>query len=235
MSTPRDIIARALRILGVLASGETPSNSEQNDSFTALQDMMSDWSNQSLFVYSTVRESFSLIPGQQNYTMGPGGNFSTTRPQRIEEALMTVQLSPETELPIKLVTEEEFAEIIVKSITTSIPLFLYPDYAYPLMNISLWPIPTVTLPIILYSWKALTSFATVNDTVSLPPGYQRALIYNLAVELAAEFGRDVKPTILALAVEAKANIKRLNIKANLMKSDPAILTPRSSFNWYTGE
>ena len=44
----------------------------------------------------------------------------------------------------------------------------------------------------------------------LPPGYVDALSYNLAIRIAPEYEVTPSPTVAALAIETKANIKRLN-------------------------
>lgn len=235
MGTVRDLINRSFRLIGVLAAGETPSAQEQTDAFNTLNDMISDWSNQSLFITSILRESFPTVAGQGTYTMGVGGNFNTVRPQSIENCLIVAQATPETELPMTIINKDQYAGIIVKSVTSSIPLFLYPDYGFPFANLNIWPVPSVVTNLILYSWKPLASFVTVNDTVALPTGYQRALIYNLALELAPEYGKEPSPTVLQLALEAKAVVKRLNIRPDYMTVDEGVLTQKRGFNWLTGD
>lgn len=86
MATVRDLIKGSLRLLGAIAPGETPSADEQAEALLALNSMISSWSTESLTIYSRVRESFTLTPGQQMRTLGVGGSFNTSRPMEIEEA-----------------------------------------------------------------------------------------------------------------------------------------------------
>ena len=52
-TTASDQINRALRLLGVLAEGETPSAETSQDALIALNQMIDSWSTERLSVYST--------------------------------------------------------------------------------------------------------------------------------------------------------------------------------------
>lgn len=74
MTTPLDIVKGALRSVGALESGETPDADSANDAFTLLNDMLAQWSNQSMLVHYTTEIVYPLIGGQYQYTIGPGGS-----------------------------------------------------------------------------------------------------------------------------------------------------------------
>jgi hypothetical protein len=61
--TAREIIASTLRLLGVLAAGETATANEANDALESLNQMLSSWSNENLVVYQKVRDEFTLTAG----------------------------------------------------------------------------------------------------------------------------------------------------------------------------
>lgn len=125
-------INRALRILGVLAEGETPSAETSADALVALRQMLDSWKNE------------------------------------------------------------------------------------PLMNVS-----EMTLP------------DTLSTSLSLPPGYQRAFIYNLALELAPEFGIEPSNEVRRVAMVSKATIKRTNETTEEMTLPP-LPTSRAGFDITTG-
>lgn len=239
MAVSDQIIYPALKKIGVLASGETPTANEQTDAFNVLNNMIDSFSTEELFIYSILRETFSLVAGQQTYQFGNGApdfNSTTGRPQRITNALIQAYgTSPVAELPMRIINKDEYADIIVKTIESTIPLYLYNDDAYPYANINLWPVPSVNATIALYSWKPIADFSAVTSALSFPPGYLECLIYNLAVRLAPDYGRQLSDDILAIAIESKANIKRMNIKPTYLGVDAAIRGPRGTFNWITGD
>lgn len=231
------LISSSLRLVGILSSGESPSASESNDALTVLNDLIDSWSNESLLIPNKIREVFALVAGQQTYTMGTGGNFNTTRAQKIETALIQLaQNSPVMELPMKILTKEEYASVILKTLTSTFPLYMYAEGAYPLDNLNFWPVSNTTVNnVVLYSWKPLAELTLLTTLLSLPPGYERALRYALAMELAPEYGRAVPDTTIALAIESKAVIKRMNFKPRFLQVDNELRAKPAVWNWMTGE
>lgn len=235
MATARDLIKASLRLIGAIATGETPSADEQTDALSAMNRMIDSWSNESLIIYEKVREEFSLTVNDGEYTIGASGDFNTTRPMRIEAATYEDQsASPAFEYPINIINLDEWANIQAKDLT-GIPTHLYFETSYPLATIHLWPKPDTADKLVLYSWKPLSSFASANATASLPPGYEDALVYNLAVRLAPEYGKAVAPEIASTALDAKGNIKRMNIKPHYLRCDPFLNNRRTMFDYRIGE
>jgi hypothetical protein len=237
--TVRDLIFSSLRLIGVLAAGETPSAQETQDAFDALNMLLDSYSAGNLMIPAIVQETFTCVAGQQTYSMGPGGNFNTKRPTRIVD-VQTVVLgsNPRQTLPMKLINIDQFSGIFVKSVQSTIPLWMYNDNAYPAVNLSVWPVPQQNSQLDIWSQKDLAQFVTLNDVVALAPSGNRMLKYNLAVEMAPEYGKDnLDPKILAIA-EASMNAYKRAINMNkpyYMGTDDALAGPRGSFNWLTGD
>lgn len=236
MSTARDLVNGSLRLLGVIATGETASATELTDALSVLNEMLDSWSTQSLLIFAKIIETFPLIGGQQVYTMGIGGTFNTARAQRIERAAISVPTNnPANEIPLELLNLDQWANIQVKNILSTIPMKLYRDGQNPLDNLNFWPIPSAVNNLVLYSWKPLSNISGLNTTIIVPPGYYKALRFNLAVTLAPEFGRQIDPAVGITASTELANIKRMNSRPEYMETDPAISAHSKSFNWLTGE
>jgi hypothetical protein len=233
--TALDLITRSLKLIGVLSDGEAPSSSEANDALESLNDMIDSWSTQSLLIPNQIREVFPLVASQQTYTMGTGGNFNTSRPMSIIRGI--IQLTNETpvvELPMQMLTMEQYAGIILKGTPSTFPLAFYSDNAFPLTNISVWPVPTCSSNnLVLYSWKPLADLAALTTVISLPPGYARALRFNLAIDLAPEYSKPLDETVAAKAIEAKADIKRMNQRPRFLQVDDAVRSNGGVYNWRT--
>lgn len=71
MATPIDIISRALKDIGALAAGESPTNDAAQDCFELLNDMIDQWSNENMMVFNVTEIIFPVIAGQIEYTIGP--------------------------------------------------------------------------------------------------------------------------------------------------------------------
>ncbi len=58
--TVQQLINAALRTLGVIASGESPSAEESSDGMTALNGIIESWTALGLPIYQITRETFAL-------------------------------------------------------------------------------------------------------------------------------------------------------------------------------
>ena len=76
MTQPIDIISRALKDIGALEAGETPTPEAAQDAFDMLNDLVDQWSNEEMMVFYKNEIVFPIVPGQTQYTIGPGGQLS---------------------------------------------------------------------------------------------------------------------------------------------------------------
>lgn len=203
MTTARTIIKRALQQNGVLTKGESPTGDEASDGLASLNDLIASWSNDSLLVYARMLESFPIVSGQQSYTIGIGGNFNTERPLQIVEAYLRLNT---VDYQLSIINDVTFDGIILKDIQSAIPEALLYETSYPLGKISLFPIPTAGT-LFLRTEKQLTQIASLDTELQFPPGWERALRYSLAIELAGEYGQPVNEALYMMATDALGKIK----------------------------
>jgi hypothetical protein len=221
MTTARDLIEGALRLLTVKAAGETLPADQAADGLQVLNDMLGSWNNEPAMLYFEKDDSLTLT-GQQTYTIGPGGDIDTTRPLRITDAFVRNQ---GIDYPVNVVGDNWYADVAYKA-TSGRPEYLQYDADYPLGTIKLWPVGDSSYTLYVTSHKQLPDFTNLSDTVNLPAGYERAIRYNLAIELAPEYGREPTNAIAQRANEAKRNIKRMNTRPPRMPADTALRVPR---------
>ena len=169
--TARELIASSLRLGGVLASGETPSADEANDALSTLNQMLSTWSNENLVIYQKVREEFSLTPNTSAYTWGTGGTFNSSRPIEVLRANLEIQGTDPQEIPLKIITTKEYSDLSLKETDSSYPQAVYFDGAFPLLGVTLWPVPNAAEKIAFYSLKPFSTLA-LSTELSYPPGYE---------------------------------------------------------------
>ena len=77
MATVRTLIKAALRKAGVLATGQTPTASEEQDAFDDMKRMLEVWSTKQIYVHASAEDNFALVAGTVSYTMGTAGTAST--------------------------------------------------------------------------------------------------------------------------------------------------------------
>ena len=225
------LIASALRLIGVLASGENPSIDESNDALVALNQMLDGWNADGLAVYTTRPDEFALVAGKGAYTYGPGGDFNTTRPPKID-SMSSILLDNPTN-PIELTAlsytvDQWQTQIPVKNTSSSWPYIWYDTGDYPLRTINLWPVPNSSVNHVrFYVWQGLGLPASLASTMAFPPGYAEAFRFNLAVRLAPEYEKQPSPFVTSFAAESFARLKTMNATPATLQSD---LTP-SNAGW----
>jgi hypothetical protein len=238
--TAQDIIKASMRKLGILAKSETPSNDELQDGLQALNVMIDEWGSQKLMGTATVRESFPLVANQTTYTIGVGGNFNTSTPYDIDYAFY--RDSANVDYPLDIITREEFQGYSDKAIVQARPLSLFFDpgvtqQANQSGTINLYFTPDASSPYTLFidSQKPFTEFASLTTTVTFPPSYVKALVYNLAIEIAPEYEGTIVPRIVEmLAVESKENLESTNsVRVVSILDLPG--KKGTSFNWISGD
>jgi len=71
MVMPIEIISRALKDIGALEAGETPTPDAAADAFDMLNDLVDQWSNENMMVFNVTEIIFPVIAGQVQYSLGP--------------------------------------------------------------------------------------------------------------------------------------------------------------------
>jgi hypothetical protein len=225
MTTVRALIERSMRVAGVLVKGGSPDADEAQDAFLSLNNMLGGWSNHSLILYSDVDESFSMT-GADSYTIGTGGDLDTTPPLKIKTAFLR---SGTIDYPLEFIGDDEYARICSKD-TQGLAYYLNFDYGYPLSTLKFYPKPDASYTLHLISEKPLTQFTSIDNTVSLPPGWEDAIVYNLAVRLYPEYGQPVDQVVYKIAEDSMRGLKLAAAKRKPMNMQ----APLKTRNIYSG-
>ena len=207
--TVRDLIKRSLRLIGVIAAGETPDDDEMGDAMVSLNALLGSWVNEKLLTL-TDDQVFSAVAGTAAYTVGPTMVWNGRKPIKIQSATVT-DINGKT-YPLKEYTYDEYIKIFDK-ITQSDPW----AFAYLPSNTTgtffLYPAPNAAYSVKLLSQKAFTKYTSLSTIIELPEGYENALTYSLAVELIPEYpGIDISPQVMKKAAELVVALKKTNLK-----------------------
>lgn len=230
-----DLIARALRTVGALPAGEPADANDIKNGLDTLNDMLDQWSLENLMAIYYKTEQFALISGQNTYTIGQGGgaDFFAVRPLQI----MAVQLRDSNGLDndMLVVSFDEYQRLTQKGTSGSTPFVLCYQATYPNGTFYVYPTPDAGNSIRLQTRKMFTTLCDASDEVILPPGFNEAIVYNLAERFGIENGRDaMMAMIVDKAARAKANIKKKNVQRDIVHFDPALIGRQSgSYNPFT--
>jgi hypothetical protein len=230
------IINRSLRLLGVAHAGEASDPNEVADAFSVLNMMIGQWNNKRLLLFGFTNELFDVTAGDGVYTIGPGGDFDTNRPTKIDRAFMRYNAdSPSLcyDYKLEIVPNDKYQEIFVKKFATTYPIYLFYNNTFPLGEITLYPYPVQASQLGLSTWAQISKFTNYAQDIDLPDGYESALAYNLTMELAPEYGKELDPIIANKAAETMADLMSTNQQLAYLKAD-GMVTPHRSYNIYTG-
>jgi hypothetical protein len=229
-----DQINGALRLIGQLAEGEVPSAETSADALTAMNQMLDSWSAERLSVFSTQDQVFTWTQGYKSRTLGPTGDFVGNRPVLLDDATYFIDPSNNISFGIKIINQQQYDGIAVKTVTSTYPQVLWINMDMPNVSMYIYPVPTKALEWHFISVTELTEPATLATTLVVPPGYLRAFRFNLAAEIAAEFGIEPPPQVQRIAMSSKRNIKRINNPDDVMSLPYSIVATRQRFNIYAG-
>jgi hypothetical protein len=233
-TTAGDQINGALRLLGVLAEGETPSAATSQDALNALNQMIDSWNTERLCVFCTQDQVFSWLPGFISRTLGPTGDFVGNRPILLDDATYFKDPASGISYGIKIINQQQYDGIAVKTVTSTYPQVIWVNMTYPDVEMYIYPVPTKVLEWHFVSVEELTQPALLSTALAFPPGYLRAFRYNLACEFAPEFGIAPSPTVSRIAMTSKRNLKRINNPDDIMALPYSIVGTRQRFNIFAG-
>lgn len=234
MSSAGDQINGALRLIGVLAEGENPSLETSQDALVALNQMIDSWNTERLSVFSTQDQVLTWPASTRTRTLGPTGDLVGNRPIMVDDATYFRDSSTGVSYGIKLINQQQYDGIAVKTVTSTYPQVMWVNMTYPDIELYIYPVPLRDLEFHFISVEELTQPATLNTTLAFPPGYLRAFRYNLACELAPEFGVEPSPTVQRIAMASKRTLKRINSPGDIMALPYSLTGTRQRFNVYAG-
>ena len=234
MATAFDQIKAALRLIGQLAEGEEPSPQAAQDALNAMNQMIDSWNTERLAVFSTQDQIFTWPSGEISRTLGPSGNFVGNRPVLLDDATYYRDPGTNVSFGIKFINQQQYDGIAVKTVTATYPQVMWINMEYPDISMTIYPKPLRDLEWHIISVEELLQPATLNTTLAFPPGYMRAFTYNLAMELAPEFGIEPSPQVQRIAMTSKRNLKRQNNPDDVMSLPYAIVATRQRYNVFAG-
>jgi hypothetical protein len=178
-------------------------------------------------IFFETLDSLTWTGGQQSRTIGATGDLAVSRPQQIVAAQF--RQSSTIDLPLRIITFDEYQRTVVKTLSVQYPQFLAYNPTVTNGTLYIWPVPPADATIRLTSRKALSAIAALSDTVTLPPGLQEMVRYNLAMRFTPENARNVDPFVREHAMDTFNDFVTANQVQDEMTLDP--MAPGGSNAW----
>lgn len=185
-TTRNDLISGALRILGVITAGETPSSNQITTASEALNMLIKAWMNDGMALWVTKEYTLTLVAGTSSYT-------PTVKMMRVIQAY-NHNTSTENDFPMRIITRDEYNRLGNKTSSGNpVQLFHIPNRTDS--TIKVYPVPTSTEATnntikIVYQ-KPYDDFDSATDEPEFPQEWFDALKFGLAHRLAPEYGIDI--------------------------------------------
>lgn len=225
MTTAADIVGDAALAAGIGDLYNPLDASQSALALRTLNRLLDSWSNESLVVFNTSEDNFAMTPGQAAYST----SLLVARPM---EVLYTFVRLSGVDYPIELIGPDDYARIGYKA-TTGLPAKCYFNSGMPQGTLTYFPIPSMNYQAYVGYRAPLANLTSLTTAISLPPGYETALVYGLATMLAPMFGTDPTNTCVFHAKSAKDKIKPQNESLNEAKI--GIPLGRGLFNIFMGQ
>jgi hypothetical protein len=224
--TGLDYVKAVLELIGVYAPGESVSDGDSNSTLNTLNRMLDTWSADLDGVFSETVETFAVTSSDESYTIGPTGDFVTSRPIEILRAKLRDAQGIDHDM--RQMPFAEYEDIILKEPGDSLSKVFAYNPTNPDGTILIWPPPDTNYSLRITSRKALASM-TLAAEYAVPPGYQDAIVWAGAVLAAPVYGRIGyvgspmdKGSIAGIAHSKFRGIITANMSIQGVNIDPAI-------------
>jgi len=199
-----------------------------------MNQMIQSWNTEHLTVFSTQDQVVTWPPSTISRTFGSTGDIVANRPVAIDDSTYFRDPSNGISYGLKLINQQQYNGIAVKTVTSTYPQVLWVNMTYPDIEMYVYPVPTKVLEFHIVSVEELTQPANLATDLAFPPGYLRCFRYNLACEMAPEFGTEPSRQVQRIAMTSKRNLKRINNPNDIMALPYSLVATRQRFNIFAG-
>jgi len=183
-TTRDDIIKRALRLIGALAQGETPTATQVTEAAVALNGLVKAWAADGMPLWAITEKTLPFVSGQRVYTL------SAPKPLKVLQ-VWNHNITSNVDIPMRIVTQAEY-NILGNKTSAGNPIQVYYDPRRDTGEMHVFPVPTTveqSANILYYICQIpFEDFNTSTDAPDFPQEWYDAVTYGLATRLAPEYG-----------------------------------------------
>ena len=220
MSTYRDLIEGAMRLLNVVSEAESPTAYQAQTALDCLNGLIDQWNANQAVIYT---QDFHLVsPTNGVFTIGPGADIDIpSRPAELDSVFCRMNASSANpiDIPMVVLNASEYSDVRSKAVTSAYPRYIYMNGDWPVGTAYLWPVADGDYQVSVLVNHTLSSTVSLDDTCNLPPAYRQALRYELACVLAPEYGKEASASVQTQAYKAKNLISIQNTDIDRLDYD----------------
>jgi hypothetical protein len=227
------LITDALMEIGVQAQGEPVSAADGAFALGRLNAIVDTWNGERSQVLADSSALFTLVPALSPHTIGPAVLVPTWAASSRPVALLSVRLveagGSRTPLDIHHGIDWWAGQTSPTDTGTPTDVCYVPDW--PLGLLYFWPVPNVAQAVELFS-RVLVAAFDLPTLITLAPGYQSALMFTLAEDLCAPFGRPAPADLKGKANKARALVQRNNAPSARIGTADAGVPANGGGGWF---
>lgn len=185
--TARDIIVYALRKIGAIPIAQEPSEAEISPVIIELNLMLKEWETNGPHLWRKTDGSVSIVANTASYALSP-------QPLRIIECRYRYPSDGVTanqrDLPMTMMTSEEYKTLPMKLTTGSIPTMWYFDPQETTSTLYIWPLmSSVTTDSVVFTYqRRFEIIDSLNNSVDIPDEWMSTVAYCLADRILIDYG-----------------------------------------------
>jgi hypothetical protein len=188
--TRDQLIAGALRMVGAVAQGQSPTATQISEAAEALNMMVKAWEVDGMPLWGLTEYAVTLTASTNKYPIGIGKTINIPKPLKVIQA-WTRETASGVDVPMRIVSKQEYNMLGNKTSSgTPIQIYYNPQLAFG--DLYTFPTPDATVAsaykIHIVYQRPFEDFVATGDNPDFPQEWLDALKYGLAARLAPEYG-----------------------------------------------
>ena len=183
-STALDLIEDARSLLGIHTEEEPMDENEAEMGRRVLTKMLKAWEADGVAVSLLTEGSLTLVASQTSYSFASGGDFTT-----IPFDIVSARISRNSiDIPMNRLSRGDYQSLPNKT-STGYPMNFFYDRQRDSGTLYVWPVPDTTAGTFKFTYRRRIMDIDANtDNFDLPPEWEEAITYNLAMRLQPTYG-----------------------------------------------
>ena len=187
--TRDQLIAGALRLCGVLASGESPTTDQITEGAETLNLMVKAWQVDGMPLWALKQTTIPLSAATSTYRIGVGETVDVAKPLKVIQAWRHDSIS-NVDVPMRILTKQEY-NILGNKTSSGTPVQCYYDPQNTYGDLYMFPVPSATdatnNTVVIVHQRPFSDFDAGTDVPDFPQEWHEAIKYGLASRLAGEY------------------------------------------------